>query len=74
MDIITQTNTLKFAARLVDRSASVIPPLKLLTDKPLCPKNREELQPFPRVRPDERGRRSGIYRRLHFRAESRKEP
>ncbi len=55
MDIITQTNTLKFAARLVDRSASVIPPLKLLTDKPLCPKNREELQPFPRVRPEDEG-------------------
>ena len=38
MDIITQTNTLKFAVRLVDRSASVIPPLKLLTHKPLTPK------------------------------------
>ena len=55
MDIITQTNTLKFAARLVDRSVSMTPTLKLLVDKPLCPKDSEELQPFPRVRPEDEG-------------------
>lgn len=53
MDIITQANTLKFAARLVDRSASMTPTLKLLVEKPLCPNTAKELQAFPRARPED---------------------
>lgn len=55
MDIITQANTLKFAARLVDRSSSMTPTLKLLVEKPLCPSDTEELQSFPRARPEDVG-------------------
>ncbi len=55
MDLIVQSNLLKYAAGLFDRASSVKPPLKVMIAKPLCPSKVAPAAPLPRITPEEAG-------------------
>ncbi len=55
MDLIVNTNILRHFGRMFDRGRSAEAFVDHTMTKPLCPHLAEELQPFPRRRPEEMG-------------------
>lgn len=68
MDIIVNTNLIRHAGKLLDRSSSVTPSVDHVMLKPLCPKNVPISQPFERSLPEKKGIPSFVIRDFIYEA------